>query len=438
MTHGICLQWCASRLPASVRMPACGALWSVLFALAGCAAPPPAPPPVNPGEQAYELTAGVDAIAADLIAQIQQHTARTAPQGVAAVVSRLQGPPPVRQAVIDPFIDAQNGYGTRTTQRAQEALVARIGERDPTIRVAALTSGNLDASAFVVTGALSFEAGVRAAPASAAGGSPRQYRLIASVSDARSGLVIASSSAWIADRNLDMAPLPSFADSPVFLNDSYAKGQIATARATPGETADPVWFSRLSTAALLADAQAAFSADDHRAALGLYQRAEARSDGKILKTYSGLYVTHLKLGNVAEAERSFGQLVAVALAENNLSIRFLFRVNSTDFVADSRLVEQYRLWVRQLAAQLARARTCVDVQGHSSKSGSDEYNDKLSLERANALRRQLQAEAPALAPLLRASGRGSRENLVGSGSDDASDAIDRRVEFRIIGCAQPR
>ena len=43
------------------------------------------------------------------------------------------------------------------------------------------------------------------------------------------------------------------------------------------------------------------------------------------------------------------------------------------------------------------------------------------------LRRQLQAEAPALAPLLRASGRGSRENLVGSGSDDARDGIEMQT-----------
>jgi outer membrane protein OmpA-like peptidoglycan-associated protein len=394
---------------------------------------------VNPGARAYELSAGVDAIAADLIAQLQQHTARTAPQGVAGVVARLQGPVPVRQAVIDPFIDAQNGYGTRTTQRAQDELISRLGERDPTIRVAPLTSGNLDASAYVVTGALSFENAAGAPAVQGAGASAsRQYRLLASISDARSGSVIASSSAWVAERNLDMAPLPSFVDSPVFLNDSYARGLLTTARASPGTMADTVWFSRLSTAALLADAQTAFAADDPRNALGLYQRAEARSDGKLLKTYSGLYVTHLKLGNPGEAERAFGQLVALALTENNLSIRFLFRVNSTDFVADSRLVDQYRLWVRQLAAQLARARTCVDVQGHSSRSGSEEYNDKLSLERANALRRQLQAEAPALASLLRASGRGSRENLVGSGSDDARDAIDRRVEFRIVSCAQPR
>ena len=29
---------------------------------------------------------------------------------------------------------------------------------------------------------------------------------------------------------------------------------------------------------------------------------------------------------------------------------------------------------------------------------------------------------------------GFRQNIVGSGSDDAVDALDRRVEFRIVGC----
>jgi hypothetical protein len=33
------------------------------------------------------------------------------------------------------------------------------------------------------------------------------------------------------------------------------------------------------------------------------------------------------------------------------------------------------------------------------------------------------------------SGKGFRENLVGSGSDDAVDALDRRVEFRIVPCS---
>jgi len=33
-----------------------------------------------------------------------------------------------------------------------------------------------------------------------------------------------------------------------------------------------------------------------------------------------------------------------------------------------------------------------------------------------------------------ATGRGYKENLVGTGKDDASDALDRRVEFKVIGC----
>ena len=33
-----------------------------------------------------------------------------------------------------------------------------------------------------------------------------------------------------------------------------------------------------------------------------------------------------------------------------------------------------------------------------------------------------------------ANGVGSRQTMVGNGRDDASDALDRRVEFKVIGC----
>jgi len=33
-----------------------------------------------------------------------------------------------------------------------------------------------------------------------------------------------------------------------------------------------------------------------------------------------------------------------------------------------------------------------------------------------------------------ANGVASRQTMVGNGRDDASDALDRRVEFRVIGC----
>ena len=76
----------------------------------------------------------------------------------------------------------------------------------------------------------------------------------------------------------------------------------------------------------------------------------------------------------------------------------------------------------------------MEVQGHSSRSGDERYNDVLSLQRAEAVRRLMQQESSGAAALTRAVGRGFRDNLVGSGSDDARDAIDRRVDLRRVGC----
>ena len=44
---------------------------------------------------------------------------------------------------------------------------------------------------------------------------------------------------------------------------------------------------------------------------------------------------------------------------------------------------------------------------------------------------------PALVPYEQpviATGKGSREMMVGTGKDDASDALDRRVEFKVAPC----
>ena len=414
-------------IPAWVRAMGLLLLVLVLVLVAGCAQPPPAPPPVAPGEAPLAYALAVQALSADLSAQVRSDADRAEP-GVAAMLNRLKGPPPARQVVVDPFIDAQNGYGTQMTQRLQDDLSRALLAASPGMRFAPLTAGNLAASTYVMTGSLSFEP-------IAQGSNERRYRALISLVDARSARVVANSTVWLAERNLDMTPLAAFQDSPVFLNDRYARGLVATARARPGASADAVYFNQLSTAALLADAQEAFARDEFREALGLYQRAESRPDGRSMKTYSGIYVSHLKLNNLPDAERAFGQLVSVALEEGNLSIRFLFRVNSTDFIADPRLSEQYRLWVRQLSQQVVRNRVCLEVLGHSSRSGSEQYNDQLSLARAEALRRQMQADGPGAMQLTRAVGRGTRDNLVGSGTDDARDAVDRRVEFRLIPCS---
>ena len=59
-------------------------------------------------------------------------------------------------------------------------------------------------------------------------------------------------------------------------------------------------------------------------------------------------------------------------------------------------------------------------------------NDQLSLLRAEYVKQRLEAEAPGLKGHLIATGVGSRNMLVGTGSDDLSDALDRRVDFLVI------
>ena len=45
------------------------------------------------------------------------------------------------------------------------------------------------------------------------------------------------------------------------------------------------------------------------------------------------------------------------------------------------------------------------------------------------------ATATQLANIEKRTGKGSREMIVGTGKDDASDALDRRVEFKTVQCA---
>jgi hypothetical protein len=46
----------------------------------------------------------------------------------------------------------------------------------------------------------------------------------------------------------------------------------------------------------------------------------------------------------------------------------------------------------------------------------------------------LETDEPRLAERLIATGVGPRENLIGTGKDDPSDALDRRVEFKVLKC----
>ena len=149
---------------------------------------------------------------------------------------------------------------------------------------------------------------------------------------------------------------------------------------------------------------------------------------------NGIYLASWKLGRTNEAEEAFGKVVAFGLSSNNLGVKFLFNPGTTDFWSDPQVSGPYAIWLRQIARQAVATRVCMNVVGHTSLTGSESYNDRLSQRRAAYIKQRLDTEAPELAARTRASGIGFRENLVGTGTDDARDALDRRVEFKITEC----
>ena len=72
------------------------------------------------------------------------------------------------------------------------------------------------------------------------------------------------------------------------------------------------------------------------------------------------------------------------------------------------------------------------MTGNSSPSGSAALNDQLSQLRADYVKGRLETDSPTLQGHVIATGAGAKNNLIGTGADDLSDALDRRVDFKVI------
>ena len=86
----------------------------------------------------------------------------------------------------------------------------------------------------------------------------------------------------------------------------------------------------------------------------------------------------------------------VGIAYNELGVKFLFNPGSTEFWSDPRVSGPYGMWLRQIAKEGTAAKVCMNVVGHTSKTGSEQVNDALSLQRANVIKQRLSAESAVL------------------------------------------
>src|SRR5439155_24024172 len=113
-------------------------------------------------------------------------------------------------------------------------------------------------------------------------------------------------------------------------------------------------------------------------ALELYHSAESQPAGRQLRVYNGIYLADWKLRHRAEAVNDFDKVVDYGLDQNRLGVMLLFRPGSTGF-EENPSTGSYDMWLDQIAARSAARGTCLQVTGHTSKTGSAVLNDRLSL-----------------------------------------------------------
>ena len=376
--------------------------------LAGCAAPKTNAPPA----EALPLDRAVVHVTDDMFAQAHERS---------GFFERMNK----RSLVIDPLLDGASGQQTVVMQAIEQKIGERVHSNHAPWQILPFRPSNVSQAQYLMAGTLT---------PSQQNGAGRTLNLSLSLTELKTGLIVAQSTVRVIDEGLDANPTRYHRDSPVVIRDASTDAYARTAEMSPGHKADAGYLGHVVTSALISSATTAYNEERYEEALDLYTRASASPGGDQLRVFSGLYLTNWQLGRADEAEKAFGRIVASGVANNNLGVKILFRPGTTDFWPDPKVSGPYAVWLRQIARQVSASKLCLHLVGHASRTGAEGFNDRLSLQRAALIKQRLEAESPALAARTRFMGVGWRENLVGTGTDDVRDALDRRVEFKVMSC----
>jgi outer membrane protein OmpA-like peptidoglycan-associated protein len=417
--------------------------------LASCAAPPPAEQ-AAPREAAPPAAAPQPPTAAPPAAAPAPTAATPAPapppppilpfdeavlSAANTLLGRAQLPPNPPEGkfrlVIDPLIDGVTGAQSKATQAMGSRIVALIKERYPQYEVQPFTAGNVQKSPLVLVGTFT---GVNKDRKTE--GAREAYRICLALADLKTGKLVSKGLAFARTDGVDPTPLAHFKDAPTWSEDNTTTGYIRTCQGTrAGDPIHPMYVNRIVAASMISEAMDAYGAGRYREALNLYETVLRSPEGEQQRVYSGLYLTNWRLGRREAAIKAFGQLVDQGLDAKRLGVKFVFRPGAASLTAESGpTATPYKLWLMELSSQAAKRQSCMEVVGHSSPTGPEPINERLSQLRAEHVRGQLERASPPLRKRLIANGMGSRETMVGNGRDDASDALDRRVEFKVIPC----
>ncbi len=371
------------------------------------AAPPAPPPPVLPFDEAVQAAANT-------------------------LLGKAQLPPDTPfDLVIDPLIDGVTGAQSQATRAMGNRIVKIIKDSYPRYAVQPFNVSNVKRRPLLLVGTFTGVNGERKTE-----GKREAYRICLALADLKTGKLVSKGLAFAKPDGVDGTPLPQDRDAPAWLDDPSTLGYIRTCQGTrAGDAIHPAYVDKVLTSAILAEANDAYAAGKFAAARKLYSEARSSPGGDQLRTYTGLYLTSWRLGDKPAAAEAFGHIVDQGLDNKRLGMKFLFRPGTSAMWSDPRSgPPAYPLWLKEIASHAAARQSCLEVVGHTSASGPEPINERLSLLRAEAVKNEIGKLAPPLTQRMLANGLGSKQTMIGTGRDDASDALDRRVEFKVVGC----
>ena len=332
----------------------------------------------------------------------------------------------VKTVVFDPFVDIKNAQELKINAQIYD-IMSRTFTRD--IKLVPLTVENLQKADMVLTGVITLDDN-SAAPKGKA------YHIFASILTMRGGLPKARVCTWA--ESVDLTPMAVYQDAPTYIKDIYLRNQETAAKAENDNYPNTAYIQHLETRAMLHHAYQTFETGDYRSTLAELDEIAKRPDGLNMAAYSAQYMSYIALDDLDGARHPLARLFKLSVdSEKLIDVKLLFAVNSDALLEKSeRQAREYALWLQEISKIVKEYGLCLVIVGHCSHTGAAPYNEALSLKRAKAVQRIMTSKFKELSKKTKVLGRGFNENIVGTGTDDIQDMIDRRVEFRIIDCSR--
>lgn len=330
--------------------------------------------------------------------------------------------PDVKNIPVDEFFNESSAEVAVSGKTFQQQLAVMLSKEASPLNFSVLNRKNIETAQWVV---LASYAPVKEANAEQPGA---WIKLRVALAEVGSGTQLAKAETYLQASQFQSDPTRFFKDAPMYLTDQQHKERIdiLNGKARPlGAT--------LKIQAAFAEAVSAYEDGQLTEAEEAFQ-AIIKQVPNHQGALTGIYQSLWQQGKKGPAEAAFVNLVSVGVESGKISVRILFKVNSTDYIDSADLAQQYKLWLKGLGQVISTKSKCLNVTGHASKSGNADYNDKLSLQRANKILGTMQQATPGLNGKTKAYGKGFQETIVGTGANDASDSIDRRVEFGVTTC----